>query len=112
MSFQLIAGRPDTTDHLVFTTSFTHNNVFYKAALAETISWEGHFTGTYDVLLQSEKGTQRLTLVPDRDGTHWRPGEEIEQIGLISQEVVDLLGTVIKEVQEFYRQTRKDGRIS
>ncbi len=99
MDFQLITGRPNTTDHLVFTTTFTHNNVFYKAALAETISWEGHLTGTYDVLLQSDKGTQRLTLVKDRDREHWRAGEEIEQIGIISQEVVDLLAAVIKEVR-------------
>ena len=99
MDFQLVAGRSDTTDHLVFTTSFTHNNIFYKAALAETISWEGHLTGTYDVLLQSGKGTQRLTLIKDRDGEHWRAGDEIEQIGIISQEVVDLLGAVIKEVR-------------
>ena len=61
MDFQLVTGRPDTTDHLVFTTTFTHNNIFYKAALAESISWEGHVIGTYDVLLQSGKGTQRLT---------------------------------------------------
>ena len=99
MDFQLIAGGPDITDHLVFTTTFTHNNVFYKAALAETISWEGHLTGTYDVLLQSGKGTQRLTLVKERDGEHWRAGDEIEQIGIISQEVVDLLAAVIKEVR-------------
>jgi len=99
MDFQLITGRPDTTDHLVFTTTFTHNNVFYKAALAETISWEGHLTGTYDVLLQSGKGTQRLTLVKDRDGEHWRAGDEIEPIGIISQAVVDLLAAVIKEVR-------------
>ena len=96
MDFQLVSGRPDTTDHLVFTTTFTHNNVFYKAALAETISWEGLLTGTYDVLLQSRKGTQRLTLV--KDGEHWRAGEEIEQIGRIQQEVVDLLGSVIRKV--------------
>ena len=96
MDFQLVTGRPDTADHLVFTTTFTHNNVFYKAALAETISWAGHLTGTYDVLLQSDKGTQRLTLV--KDGEHWRAGEEIEQIGIVQQEVVDLLGAVIKEV--------------
>jgi hypothetical protein len=100
MDFHLVAGRPDTTDHLVFTTTFTHNNVFYKAALAETISWEGHLTGTYDVLLQSEKGTQRFTLVKDQIGEHWRAGDEIEQIGIISQEVVDLLATVIKEVRK------------
>ena len=98
MDFQLVAGRPDTTDHLVFTTTFIHNSIFYKAALAETISWEGHLTGTYDVLLQSGKGTQRLTLIQDKVGEHWRAGEEIEQIGIISQEVVDLLGEVIKEV--------------
>ena len=99
MGFQLVTGRPDTIDHLVFTTTFTHNNIFYKAALAETISWEGHLTGTYDVLLQSDKGTQRLTLIKDRDGQHWRAGDEIEQIGIISQEVVDLLAAVIKEVR-------------
>jgi hypothetical protein len=99
MDFQLIAGRPDIPDHLVFTTTFTHNNIFYKAALAETISWEGYLTGTYDVLLQSDKGTQRLTLVKERDGEHWRAGDEIEQIGVISQEVVNLLASVIKEVR-------------
>ena len=96
MDFQLVTGGPGTIDHLVFTTTFTHNNVFYKAALAETISWEGQLTGTYDVLLQSGKGTQRLTLI--KDGEHWRAGEEIEQIGIIQQEIVDLLGAVINKV--------------
>ena len=41
MDFQLISGRSDTKDRLAFTTTFTHNNVFYKAALAETLSCEG-----------------------------------------------------------------------
>jgi hypothetical protein len=98
MDFQLVAGRPDATDHLVLTTTFTHNNIFYKAALAETISWEGQLTGTYDVLLQSGKGTQRLTLI--KEATHWRAGEEIEQIGVIPQAVVDLLGEVIDRIRE------------
>jgi len=98
MDFQLVTGRPDTTDHLVFTTTFTHNDVFYKAALAESISWEGHLIGTYDVLLQSGKGTQRLTLI--KDGEHWRAGDEIEQIGIIQQDLVDVLGTVINEVRQ------------
>lgn len=98
MDFQLVTGRPDTADHLVFTTTFTHNNVFYKAAVAETISWEGELTGTYDVLLQSGKGTQRLTLV--EEGEHWRAGGEIEQIGIIQQEVVDLLGALINKVRK------------
>ena len=98
MDFQLVTGRPDKTDHLVFTTTFTHNNVFYKAALAETISWEGQLIGTYDVLLQSGKGTQRLTLIKYQE--HWRAGEEIEQIGIIQQEVVDLLGAVINTVRK------------
>jgi hypothetical protein len=97
MGYQLITGRPDTPDHLVFTTIFNHGNVLYKAALAETISWEGHVTGTYDVLLQSGKGTQRLTLV--KFGEQWRAGNEIEQIGIIQQEVVDMLGAVIGEVR-------------
>jgi len=97
MDFQLVTGRPDTTDHLVFTTTFTHNNVFYKAALAETIPSEGKLTGTYDALLQSGKGTQRLTLV--KEGNHWRAGDEIEQIGIIQQDVVDLLGVVIGKVR-------------
>ena len=97
MDFQLVTGRPDTIDHLVFTTTFTHNNVFYKAALAETISWEGKLTGTYDALLQSGKGTQRLTLVKEEN--HWRAGDEIEQIGIIQQDVVDLLGVVIGKVR-------------
>lgn len=97
MDFQLVTGRPDTADYLVLTTTFTHNNVFYKAALAETISWEGQLTGTYDVLLQSGKGTQRLTLLTD--GKHWRAGDEVEQIGVIQQDVVDLLGTVIKQAR-------------
>ena len=97
MDFQLVAGRPDTSDHLVFTTTFTHNNIFYKAVLAETISWEGQLTGTYDVLLQSGRGTQRLTLITD--GQQWRAGEEVEQIGVIKQDVVDLLGEVIRQVR-------------
>ena len=97
MDYQLVTGGPGIADHLVFTTSFSHNNVFYKAALAETISWDGQLTGTYDVLLQSGKGTKRLTLI--KEGGHWRAGEEIEQIGVIQQEVVDLLGAVISKVR-------------
>lgn len=97
MDFQLVTGGPDTMDHLVATTTFTHNNVFYKAALAETISWDGQLTGTYDVLLQSGKGTKRLTLI--KEGDHWRAGEEIEQIGIIQQDVVDMLGAVINNVR-------------
>jgi|SRR6476660_9572171 hypothetical protein len=96
MGYQLVTGKPDGADHLVFTTVFNYNNVFYKAALAETISWEGHLTGTYDVLLQSGRGTQRLTLV--RIGQQWRAGNEVEQIGVVQQEVVDMLGAVIGEV--------------
>ncbi|MDB5221540.1 MAG: hypothetical protein JWN83_207 [Chitinophagaceae bacterium] len=98
MDFQLVTGGPDTIDHLVFTTTFTQSNTFYKAALAETISWDGKLTGTYDVLLQSGKGTQRLTLV--KEGEHWRAGEEVEQIGIIQQDVVDLLGAVISRVRK------------
>ena len=98
MDYQLVTGGPDVADHLVFTTSFSHNNIFYKAALAETISWDGQLTGTYDVLLQSGKGTKRLTLI--KEGGHWRAGEEIEQIGIIQQEVVDLLGEVITKVRK------------
>ena len=98
MDLQLVSGRPDTIDHLVFTTTFTHNSVFYKAALAETISWDGQLTGTYDVLLQSGKGTQRLTLV--KEGTHWRAGDEVEQIGIPQQEVVDLLGEAISKIRK------------
>ena len=97
MGYQLVTGKPDTTDHLVFTTTFIHNDIFYKAAIAETISWAGALTGTYDVLLQSGKGTNRLTLL--RTGEQWRTGDEIEQIGRIQQEVVDLLGTVITQVR-------------
>lgn len=97
MDYQLVTGRPDTAEPLIFTTTFTHNEVFYKAALAETISWEGLLTGTYDVLLQSGRGTQRLTLI--KDGSHWKAGDEIEQIGVVQQEVVDLLGAVINQVR-------------
>jgi hypothetical protein len=50
----------------------------------------GHITGTYDVLLQSGKGTQRLTLI--NYGERRKAGDEIEQIGVVQQEVVDLLG--------------------
>src|SRR4030095_306603 len=97
MGYQLITGRPGSADHLVFTTIFSHKDVQYKAALAETISWEGLVTGTYDVLLQSGKGTQRLTLV--KFGEQWRAGNEIEQIGIVQQEVVDMLAAVIREVR-------------
>ena len=98
MDFQLVTGRPDTIDHLVFTTTFMYNDIFYKAALAETISWDGQLTGTYDVLLQSGKGTKRLTLV--KEGEHWRAGEEVEQIGVIQQGVVDMLGAAISKVRK------------
>jgi hypothetical protein len=98
MDFQLVTGRPDSTDYLFFSTTFIHQDIFYKAALAETISWEGLLTGTYDVLLQSGRGTQRLTLI--KDGEHWRAGDEVEQIGVIQQEVVDLLGSAIGMVRK------------
>ena len=98
MDFQIISNETGTAQHLFFTTTFKHDNTFYKAALAETISWDGHLTGTYDVLLQSGKGTNRLTLVKD-DKEHWRAGEEIEQIGIVRQELVDLLGTFISRVR-------------
>jgi len=97
MDFQLVTGRPDITDHLVFTTTFTHDNIFYKAALAETLSWEGMLTGTYDVLLQSGRGTQRFTLIKKKG--HWEAGEEVEKIGMVQQGVVDLLGEVINKVR-------------
>ena len=97
MGYQLVTGRPDDADHLVFTTTFSHKDVLYKAALAETISWEGRVTGTYDVLLQSGKGTQRLTLI--KFGEQWRAGNEIEQIGFVQQDVVDMLAAVISEVR-------------
>jgi hypothetical protein len=98
MDFQLVAGRPDTVDPVVFTTTFTHNNIFYKAALAETVSWDGSLTGTYDVLLQSAKGTQRLTLV--KESNRWRAGDEVEQIGVPEQAIVDLLGGLIDRVRK------------
>ena len=97
MDFQILTAKPGAPDYLLFTTSFSHNNIFYKAALAETISWEGKLTGSFDVLLQSGNGTQRLTLV--KEAGHWRAGDEIEQIGVISQQLVDLLGNVIGEVR-------------
>ena len=98
MDYQLITGRPDTPDYLVFTTTFLHNNVFYKAALAETISWEGKLTGTYDVLLQSGRGTERLTMV--RHDQSWRAGGEIEQIGSTEQAIIDLLGSLIDQLRK------------
>ena len=97
MGYQLITGKPDSADHLVFTTTFMYNDIFYKAAIAETISWAGALTGTYDVLLQSGKGTNRLTLL--RSGERWKTGDEVEQIGYIQQEVVDMLGSVISQVR-------------
>jgi hypothetical protein len=98
MDFQLVTGGPDLADHLVFTTTFTHNDVFYKAALAETVSWDGRRTGTYDVLLQSGRGTQRLTLVKRRG--QWTAGDEVEQIGIVQQDLAELLGNVINEVRK------------
>ena len=47
---------------------------------------------------QSGKSTKRLTLV--KEGEQWRAGEEVEQIGMIQQEVVDLLGEVISKVRK------------
>ena len=39
-----------------------------------------------------------LTLI--KESNNWRAGEEIEQIGVIQQEVVDLLGSVINKVRK------------
>ena len=50
------------------------------------------------VLLQSGKGTQHLRLI--KDGEHWSAGEEIEQIGIIPQDLVDVLAAVIKQVRQ------------
>lgn len=97
MDYQLVTGGSGITDHLVLTTTFTHNNVFYKAALAESISWEGQLIGTYDVLLQSGRGTQRFTLVKQRG--EWKAGDEVEKIGDVQQGVVDLLAEVIREIR-------------
>ena len=69
-----------------------------KRRLPKPFRGDGHLTGTYDVLLQSGKGTQRLTLI--KEGGHWRAGEEVEQIGIPQQEVVDLLGAVINKVRK------------
>jgi hypothetical protein len=98
MGYQLITGTPDSADQLVFTTTFTYNDTFYKAAVAETVSWAGLLTGTYDVLLQSRRGTNRLTLL--KNGERWQAGDEVEQIGQVQQAVVDMLGTVITEVRQ------------
>jgi len=97
MDYQLVTGEAGVAEPLVVTTTFTHNDVFYKAALAETISWEGQPIGTYDVLLQSGRGTQRFTLVKQRG--QWRAGDEIEQIGVVQQGVVDVLAEVISKVR-------------
>ena len=97
MDSQLVTGEAGVAEPLVVTTTFTHNDVFYKAALAETISWEGQPIGTYDVLLQSGRGTQRFTLVKLRG--QWRAGDEIEQIGVVQQGVVDVLAEVISKVR-------------
>lgn len=97
MDFQLVSGRPELNDLLVFTTTFTHNNVFYKAALAETIAWDGKVIGTYDVLLQSGRGTNRFTLVKQRG--QWKAGDEVEKIGAVQQGVVDMLAEVISKVR-------------
>jgi len=34
-----------------------------------------------------------------KEGEHWRAGEEIEQSGVIHQDVVDLTGAVINKVR-------------
>lgn len=98
MDYQLITGGSGVAEPLVVATTFTHNNVFYKAALAETISWEGQSIGTYDVLLQSGRGTQRFTLVKQRG--QWKAGDEIEQIGVVQQGVVDVLAELISQVRK------------
>jgi hypothetical protein len=69
-----------------------------KAKSRSSISGEGHHIGIYHVLLQSGKGMQRLTMI--KDGEHWRTGEEMEQIGIIPQDLVDVLAAVIKEVRQ------------
>jgi hypothetical protein len=34
------------------------------------------------------------------DGDRWRAGEEIEQVGIIRQDLSDLLGSIIDEVRK------------
>ena len=98
MEFQRVTGRAGAADYPFFTTTFHHGEIFYKAALAESISWEGRIIGTYDVLLQSGKGTQRFTLI--KKGEQWTAGEEVEKIGMVQQDVVDLLGAAINQVRQ------------
>jgi hypothetical protein len=71
---------------------------FIKLLLQKPFPGKGKLTGTYDILLQSAKGTQRLTLM--YDGDRWRAGEEIEQVGIIRQDLSDLLGSIIDEVRK------------
>jgi len=34
-----------------------------------------------------------------KHGEHWRAGEDVEQIGIIQQDLVDVPGAVFKEVR-------------
>ena len=65
MDIQIIKAMPDQIDYLLFAGAFVHDDIQYKVAVAETITFEGEFAGNYSVLLVSENGTLSLTMTKD-----------------------------------------------
>ncbi len=85
MAIQLLEGEDDERDYLLFTATFQLEDVFYKLAVAETINWEGSFTGRYDVLMVSRKGSENYRIYKDEDmwvsDNEWVPKELVFLIG-------------------------------
>ena len=66
------------TDYFFFTSTYTHNHVFYKAAVAEEVTLDAPFTGVYGVTLVSDKGVQHLTVTKVEGG--WKCESGLQDI--------------------------------
>ncbi len=71
MDFQLVTGGSGYHGPPGLYYTFTTQQSFLQSGLCRNHFLGGLRTGTYDVL-QSAKGTQRLTFI--KDGGHWRAG--------------------------------------
>ncbi len=103
MAIQLLEGEPGEKDYLLFTATFQLEDVFYKLAVAETINWEGAFSGRYDVLMVSGKGSENYRIYKDEES--WVSDNE-----WVPKELVFLIGDEIDNLRPTYKSSAKEFR--